>query len=245
MSTLIMAKCWPLQGMNASQKAVLISLADNANDDGVCWPSVAYISERTCLSERAVQSAIKFLQEVGLLVVADRNGRSNVYTVSAENYTANPRKSSTPAESAPPQKPSKPPQDLHPTPAESAEAPANAAPITTNNHQGTVNEPSLAPASPVKCHSVANLVQLGVDAQTAKEFLDLRKRKRAPLTPLALAGIQREAEAAGWDLNDVLRKCVERGWQGFEADWVKRETVRHGGFAKQNYHAGVGADGSF
>ncbi|NHC62195.1 helix-turn-helix domain-containing protein [Paenalcaligenes suwonensis] len=95
MSTIIMTQCWPLQGMNASQKAVLISLADNANDDGVCWPSVAYIAVRTCLSERAVQNAIKFLQQVGILVVADRNGRSNVYTIKADNYTPTPRKSCT------------------------------------------------------------------------------------------------------------------------------------------------------
>ena len=33
MSTIIMAACWPLQGMSPSQKAVLISLADKANDD--------------------------------------------------------------------------------------------------------------------------------------------------------------------------------------------------------------------
>ncbi|HCL4023078.1 TPA: helix-turn-helix domain-containing protein, partial [Pseudomonas aeruginosa] len=52
-----MTQCWPLQGMSAPQKAVLISLADNSNDDGVCWPSVAKIAERTCLSERAVRNA--------------------------------------------------------------------------------------------------------------------------------------------------------------------------------------------
>ncbi|WP_309546463.1 helix-turn-helix domain-containing protein [Pseudomonas aeruginosa] len=63
MSTIIMSACWPLQGLTPAQKAVLISLADNANDEGVCWPSVAKIAERTCLSERAVQQAIKVLNE--------------------------------------------------------------------------------------------------------------------------------------------------------------------------------------
>lgn len=55
MSTIIMSACWPLQGMSPSQKAVLVSLADQANDDGVCWPSVESIGRRTCLSERAVR----------------------------------------------------------------------------------------------------------------------------------------------------------------------------------------------
>lgn len=39
MSTIIMSQCWPLQGLSVTQKAVLISLADQANDDGVCWPA--------------------------------------------------------------------------------------------------------------------------------------------------------------------------------------------------------------
>ena len=62
MSTMIMASCWQLQGMSASQKAVLISLADQANDDGVCWPAVGTIAARTCLSERAVREASKLAQ---------------------------------------------------------------------------------------------------------------------------------------------------------------------------------------
>lgn len=42
-----MSACWPLQGMTATKKAVLISLADNANDDGVCWPSISTIGVRS------------------------------------------------------------------------------------------------------------------------------------------------------------------------------------------------------
>lgn len=55
------------------------------------------------------------------------------------------------------------------------------------------------------------------------DFLDLRRRKRAPMTETALAGIKREAGKAGWSLEDVLAKCLARGWQGFEAGWVKDE----------------------
>lgn len=64
MSTILMAQCWPLKKMTVAQKAVLISLADQANDEGVCWPGVKTISMRTCLSERAVQEALSWLQAV-------------------------------------------------------------------------------------------------------------------------------------------------------------------------------------
>ncbi|OTJ83071.1 hypothetical protein CAZ01_06460 [Pseudomonas aeruginosa] len=80
-----MTQCWPLQGMSAPQKAVLISLADNSNDDGVCWPSVAKIAERTCLSERAVRNALRWLEDAKILISHQRNGRSTWYTVTRWN----------------------------------------------------------------------------------------------------------------------------------------------------------------
>ena len=63
----------------------------------------------------------------------------------------------------------------------------------------------------------------GVSADVAAEFLKIRKTHKAPLTPLALAGIRREADSLGWTLDAALRKCVERGWRGLEAAWVKRD----------------------
>lgn len=131
MSTIIMSACWPLQGMTPAQKAVLISLADNANDDGVCWPSVPNIASRTCLSERAVQNAIKWLIEAGILGAQERVGRSTVYTV-------------TPAAFAPPQEMRGADKDATPalndiTPAAAAPTPAAAAPRTINNHHKNRN----------------------------------------------------------------------------------------------------------
>lgn len=113
MSTIIMSLCWPLQGMSGPQKAVLISLADNANDEGVCWPSVARIAERTCLGERTVQSAIRWLGEAGILSFRERMGRSTMYTLTPAAYA--PLQEPHPAAAAPP-----PPQQPHPTPAAAA-----------------------------------------------------------------------------------------------------------------------------
>lgn len=86
MSTILMSQCWPLAGMSPAQKAVLISLADQANDDGYCWPSVGTISKRTCLSERAVQGAIKWLHSAGLLTSDERRGTSSVYRITPAAY---------------------------------------------------------------------------------------------------------------------------------------------------------------
>lgn len=128
MSTIIMSLCWPLQGMSGPQKAVLISLADNANDEGVCWPSVARIAERTCLAERTVQGAIKWLGQASILSVRERMGRSTMYTLTPAAYA--PLQDMHPAADAPP-----PPQLTTETPA--ADAPR------------TVIEPSSEPSPPV------------------------------------------------------------------------------------------------
>lgn len=79
------------------------------------------------------------------------------------------------------------------------------------------------PAARAASLSVAELTELQVDEQVAREFLAIRKKKRAPLTPVALDGIRREAGRANITLDQALRKCIERGWQGFEAGWVTNE----------------------
>ena len=112
MSTIIMSACWPMQGMSAAQKAVLISLADQANDDGYCWPSVKTITMRTCLSARAVQGAIRWLESSGILRSSERRGTSTVYQLTPAAYA--------------------PPQQMHPAPA---------APKPSMNHQLNRKEP--------------------------------------------------------------------------------------------------------
>ncbi|MDR7331748.1 hypothetical protein J2X21_000860 [Kinneretia asaccharophila] len=58
-----------------------MSLADQANDAGVCWPGVASLVERTCLSDRTVQRALRALEQAGLMVCALGAMKSNRYTL--------------------------------------------------------------------------------------------------------------------------------------------------------------------
>jgi uncharacterized protein YdaU (DUF1376 family) len=59
-----------------------------------------------------------------------------------------------------------------------------------------------------------------------QDFQTIRKAKRSPLTETALAGIAREAEAAGLPLVRALEICCQNGWQGFKADWVGQQRSR-------------------
>uniref|UniRef100_UPI0028AE1CE1 helix-turn-helix domain-containing protein n=1 Tax=Stenotrophomonas sp. TaxID=69392 RepID=UPI0028AE1CE1 len=97
MSTLVMSLCWPLQ-MPPTPKAVLVSLADNANDQGVAWPSLTKICERTCFGRTAVIAAIRWLEDEGLVVADRSNGRHTSYTVDLNAVNQFASRTSTPAE---------------------------------------------------------------------------------------------------------------------------------------------------
>ncbi|MBS9435882.1 helix-turn-helix domain-containing protein [Photorhabdus noenieputensis] len=98
MSMSLMVKAMSIKVGNPLRKLVLIKLADNANDQGECWPSVAYIAEQCEISERSVQNHIKQLVKDGIVCVTERktqNGlnQSNVYFLnldkSSHGYSEN------------------------------------------------------------------------------------------------------------------------------------------------------------
>lgn len=80
MSTSVMAAVWPLQ-MPPPAKAVLVSLADNANDQGYAFPSISYICMRTCFKKTAVIEAIAWLEKAGFLKADRSNGRHTTYQI--------------------------------------------------------------------------------------------------------------------------------------------------------------------
>lgn len=59
-----------------------------------------------------------------------------------------------------------------------------------------------------------------VSQETWEAWKSVRKGKRAALTPIAVAGVRREAAKAGMTMEDALTVCCERGWAGFNAEWM-------------------------
>jgi len=52
-----------------------------------------------------------------------------------------------------------------------------------------------------------------------RDFLILRKNKKAPITATVIAMIESEADKAGITLDAALAECCTRGWQSFKSDW--------------------------
>jgi uncharacterized protein YdaU (DUF1376 family) len=61
----------------------------------------------------------------------------------------------------------------------------------------------------------------GVSESVFKDYLEVRKTKKAKWTDTALKGLIRESEKAGISLQQAMEMCCARGWVGFNADWIK------------------------
>ena len=88
--------------------------------------------------------------------------------------------------------------------------------IVTNNQEPITNNHN------IKTNPIAPKVAIpiGVSEEIWKDYLALRKSKKASVTVTALKGISREAEKAKLSLQEVLQICCERGWAGFKAEWI-------------------------
>ena len=61
----------------------------------------------------------------------------------------------------------------------------------------------------------------GVSVEVWNDFVLQRKKSRAVISENVIKSIRREAQKAGWSLEQALAECAARGWRGFKAEWVK------------------------
>lgn len=64
---------------------------------------------------------------------------------------------------------------------------------------------------------------VGVSESIFKDYLEVRKAKKAKWTETALKGLQREADKAKMTLEQVMQLCCERNWVGFKAEWANSQ----------------------
>ncbi|WP_431193719.1 helix-turn-helix domain-containing protein [Salmonella sp. CQ22WZ0330SAL] len=89
MSMNLMAKAMSIKVGNPLRKLVLIKLADNANDEGECWPSYQHIADQCEVSRSTVKSHIRALEDMGILKREFRRkgelNQSNVFYLTLDN----------------------------------------------------------------------------------------------------------------------------------------------------------------
>lgn len=203
-----MACCWPLQ-MPPTQKAVLVSLADNANDTGHCWPSISTISVRTCFGRTAVMAAIAWLEENGALKADRSNGRHTTYVITPESFNQSVYQTS------PAERPVRLPNTTGP-----AGGPHQSVSRTAPVRQADSNrkEPSRTVIKSNRHIRVDIPDWLPADAWN--DWCQYRKTGKGQFTDKAKALSLRtltKLHDEGHDARALIELAIERGWQGLYA----------------------------
>ena len=194
MSMRLMVQAMNCKVGNPARKLVLLKLADNANDDGICFPSYQYIADKCEMTRRSAISHIECLIKMGLVSKKERKNKdgsiSNLYFLHLEQGSEN-----------------------------FALGSENISPITSHSLE-PVNEPK---KTTQKSESEILLERFGITGQLAKDFIAHRKTKRGAISETQLSRLQKQADKAGISICEVVEICIERNWQGFNASWDWRD----------------------
>jgi uncharacterized protein YdaU (DUF1376 family) len=85
----------------------------------------------------------------------------------------------------------------------------------TNNQEPITNNQDISPLPP---KAVSKPDDVSDDV-----WRDFKKHraKHGGITERVIAGFRREADRAGWTLEQAMDECITQGWRGFKAEYVK------------------------
>ena len=73
-----------------------------------------------------------------------------------------------------------------------------------------------------------SLIALGVQEQTARDWMQVRKEKKASNTETAFRKIEQEIAKSGATAEDCIRMSAECSWAGFKAEWMHNRQQKAG-----------------
>jgi len=202
---------------NSSRKLVLIKLADNASDSGVCWPSYSYLARQCEMSSRSVMRHVKELAKIGLITIEHRrdeidSNQSNLFTMhlrSSLHNKSHDKKTKTASEK------SAPPSDTV------------SPPLVTQCHPEPVNLEPIKKIYKKDSHfSKFDFTTLPENITTAQaeDYINYRKSIKAPLKTQRgfLARMNELAKSAehGYTVDQAIDLCKSHEWRGFESSWL-------------------------
>lgn len=183
-------------------KHLLLTLANFANDEGKCWPSITRLSKDTEMSRRTIFRKLDVLAEKGLL---DREqkvtpaGTYSVYTLRGWCQADTTSVTETPGG------------------------------VTLTRGGGVTLTPKPIEEEPIKeptnnrVRSVRSILEEHLRPDIAAAVIEHRKVLKKPLTALAAERLVKNLIMYR-DPNEAAATMVERGWQGFNPEWMPKNT---------------------
>lgn len=187
----------------SGRKFVLMALADYADEEWSCFPSVDQLATYTAQGNKTVRDHLDALEELGILT-RERQRRKDG-TLGRYRFIIQWRNLPE-AKSARGEK--------QPTPAADFAA----------------HNPQLEPSSTSSLRSEGKRtprdeLETVLDAERAKAVIDHRQRIRRPLTAHA-AKLLAGKFAKVSDPNAAADAMIANGWQGFEPEWIEKREAR-------------------
>lgn len=236
MSLDLMARVWGM-GIPSTAKMVLLSLADQAKDNGVCWPSQPQIAKRCSLTERAVRSQLLWLEGVGYLHRTVKAGVGTTFVLTLPE-TEEPRNDVPPRKDIPPR---------------------NDVPVTPEQYSGnpgtTFRQTISKRKEPSEVEGTPSVTGRAVTADTGTKS-PAAKGSRLPADwqlPKAW-GEWALSEVPGWSAEHVRkvgetfgdywrakagRDASKADWLATWRNWVRREAERSSAAPARNLPAGA------
>ena len=183
MSIKLMTAVWDRLDLSSTQKLVLLALADWANDEGLCWPSISRLAVKASLTSRGVQKSIRSLEDMGFIRREEVTGKGNRYWISIPLNDVHPCTAFTP-----------PLNDVHPTPERGSDN-------TSYTHQLTTKDITALPN------------WLPIDAWNGWLEMRKQRKKPLTDRAASRAINKLEAmRDAGQDITEVLDRSTMNGW---------------------------------
>ena len=207
MSVRIMSAVWELD-VSSTDKLVMLALADWSNDDGVCWPSMKQLADKSGLTDRAIRQCVGRMCSAGHLTRDEKPGKGVCYKVHP-GTTFRPEQNS-------------PRNDIPKTPERrSANTSEHIIPSEDKSSSG-----KRARVKPDEFPCPVDVDPMDWDGLKAN-----RKAKRAALSPGAHRQITNKLDMwarAGWPPGPIVAHAVERGWTTvFETDEMRASGNEH------------------
>ena len=204
MSIKVMTQAWAATVGDHTDKLVLLALADNANDEGHCYPSLTTVAKRCEISRRTMSRCIQSLVEAGHVSRKDRSGRASEYVIHPTLDNLTPLTDCLPS------------SVCLDTLDNGASPPSLINPPPSGNRQGNrkraakreISNPETIPDEPPPSN-------LNVEAW--HRWVQYRKQIRKPIQPASTLAAQRKLAAFGPDQAAVVEQSIANGWQGIFA----------------------------
>lgn len=193
---------WQASDLSWNEKILLMEIDSFTSRDEDCFFSNEYISELLGVSVYTASRFMKHLEECGYITTRFDGRRRFAQSRLAENRKAALRKTAK--------------QTCQ------KEQDNNINIINTSNKVSTNVDNKLP-----KFDFLRSLIDMGVAESTARDWMAVRKNKKATNTETAFKAIVKEIAASGMDPDTAVQIAVVSEWRGIKAEWLKNYVAKN------------------